>query len=187
MKPLITIGITAGILAGLWTQFSTPFGLITWVGFLSWACFFAAGGKRDGLLKTIPANLTGVLWGAAIIWGAANLPSRSTRHLRRHRSLRDVRPGPLERPGLHPRSVRRMRRLLRDHLRRRRNLPCPDRRRRLGWLSEYTAGLLATTGKKDQRPALSRTPNPSANNSKGRSTGQPLPGATGRSPAVGGT
>ena len=34
MKPLVTIGITAGILAGLWTQFSTPFGLITWVGFL---------------------------------------------------------------------------------------------------------------------------------------------------------
>jgi hypothetical protein len=74
MKPLVTTGITAGILAGLWTQFSAPLGLITWVGFLSWACFFAAGGKRAGLLKTIPANLSGVLWGAAIVWGAANLP-----------------------------------------------------------------------------------------------------------------
>ncbi|WP_314194547.1 DUF1097 domain-containing protein [uncultured Arthrobacter sp.] len=74
MKPLVTIGITAGILAGLWTQYSTLLGLITWVGFLSWACFFAAGGKKGGLLKAIPANLSGVLWGAAIVWGAANLP-----------------------------------------------------------------------------------------------------------------
>lgn len=74
MKALVTIGITAGILAGIWTQFSTPLGLITWVGFLSWACFFAAGGKRAGLLKSIPANLSGVLWGAAIVWGAATLP-----------------------------------------------------------------------------------------------------------------
>jgi len=36
--------------------------------------FFAAGGKRTGLLKTIPANLTGVLWGAAMVWGASTLP-----------------------------------------------------------------------------------------------------------------
>ncbi|KAA0977192.1 DUF1097 domain-containing protein [Paeniglutamicibacter gangotriensis] len=74
MNPLVAIGITAGVLAGLWTQFSTPFGLIPWVGFLSWACFFAAGGKRAGLLKTIPANLSGVLWGSAIVWGSATLP-----------------------------------------------------------------------------------------------------------------
>src|SRR6478672_5971694 len=74
MKALVIIGITAGVLAGFWAEYSTPLGLITWVGFLSWACFFAAGGKRAGLLKTIPANLSGVLWGAIIVWGAANLP-----------------------------------------------------------------------------------------------------------------
>jgi len=74
MKALVIIGITAGVLAGFWAEYSTPLELITWVGFLSWACFFAAGGKRTGLLKTIPANLTGVLWGAAMVWGASTLP-----------------------------------------------------------------------------------------------------------------
>lgn len=74
MKALVIIGITAGVLAGFWAEFSTPLGLVTWVGFLSWACFFAAGGKRTGLLKTIPANLTGVLWGAVMVWGASTLP-----------------------------------------------------------------------------------------------------------------
>ncbi|WP_066288153.1 DUF1097 domain-containing protein [Arthrobacter sp. B6] len=76
MKALVTIGISVGILAGLWTQFSTPFGLITWVGFVGWACYFAAGGKRDGLLKAIPATLSGALWGSVIVWtaGAVALP-----------------------------------------------------------------------------------------------------------------
>lgn len=77
MKALVTIGITVGILAGLWTQLSTPFGLITWVGFVGWACYFAAGGKREGLIKAIPASLSGALWGSAIVWtaGAVTLPA----------------------------------------------------------------------------------------------------------------
>ncbi|MFF1255097.1 DUF1097 domain-containing protein [Pseudarthrobacter sp. NPDC058329] len=77
MKALVTIGITVGILAGLWTQFSTPFGLITWVGFVGWACYFAAGGKREGLLKAVPATLSGALWGSLIVWtvGAVTLPA----------------------------------------------------------------------------------------------------------------
>jgi hypothetical protein len=129
MKPLVTIGLTAGILAGLWTQFSTPFGLITWVGFLSWACFFAAGGKRIGLLKNCPRQPHRCALGRSHRLGSSEHPHpRDPRHLRRHRSLRDVRPGTLERAGLHPGSVRRMCRILRYHLRRRRDLPGSDRR-----------------------------------------------------------
>lgn len=73
MDPLIAIGISVGILAGLWGQFSGDLGLITWVGFIAWACFYAAGGKRAGFLKTVPANLSGVLWGWLMVWFAGVL------------------------------------------------------------------------------------------------------------------
>jgi hypothetical protein len=77
MKALVNIGITVGILAGLWTQFSSSFGLITWVGFVGWACYFAAGGKREGLMKAVPASLSGALWGGAVVWtvGLATFPA----------------------------------------------------------------------------------------------------------------
>ena len=51
-----------GVLAGLWTQVSVELGLITWVAFVSWATFFAAGGGREGLTKGLAANLSGVAW-----------------------------------------------------------------------------------------------------------------------------
>jgi hypothetical protein len=153
MKPLVIIGITAGILAGLWTQFSTPLGLITWVGFLSWACFFAAGGKRAGLLKTIPANLSGVLWGAVILWGAANLPipgalgisvaiAAFAMCVQARWSVLGFIPGAFAGCaayfGTTFDAAGTCLALIAG--------AC------LGWLSEYTAGLL-TTGRKDQTPA----------------------------------
>ena len=33
-----------------------------WAGIVAWGCFFAAGGKTEGLMKTIAANLSGVFW-----------------------------------------------------------------------------------------------------------------------------
>lgn len=133
MKPLVIIGITAGILAGLWTQFSTPLGLITWVGFLSWASSPPAANAPDSS-RPSRQPLRSPL-GRPHPLGIGEPPHpRSARDLRRHRSLRHVCPGTLERPGLRPRSVRGVRRLLRHHLRRARHLPCPDRRR-LPWLA----------------------------------------------------
>ncbi len=73
MDPLIAIGISVGILAGLWGQFSGDLGLITWVGFVAWAVFYAAGGKRTGYLKAVPALLSGVVWAALIVWFAGVL------------------------------------------------------------------------------------------------------------------
>ena len=62
MKSLIGIGISVGVLAGLWTQASIELGLVTWVAFTAWATFFAAGGGKDGLVKGLAANLSGVGW-----------------------------------------------------------------------------------------------------------------------------
>jgi hypothetical protein len=41
--------------------------LITWTAFVSWACFYAAGGKVEGLKKTLAANMAGVFWGFMMI------------------------------------------------------------------------------------------------------------------------
>ncbi|SFM29285.1 DUF1097 domain-containing protein [Salibacterium qingdaonense] len=67
MKFSTTVGISVGILAGLWTIGSSLAGLITYAGFLSWASFYAAGGKAEGLKTTLILNFSGVIWGAIIV------------------------------------------------------------------------------------------------------------------------
>ena len=62
MKSFLGIGIAVGVLAGIWTQVSIELTLITWVAFVSWATFFAAGGGREGFTKGLAANLSGVAW-----------------------------------------------------------------------------------------------------------------------------
>jgi len=67
MSFFVAAGISIGVLAGMWAQFCGNFGLFSWVGFVSWACFYAAGGKVEGLKKTLLANLSGVFWAFIII------------------------------------------------------------------------------------------------------------------------
>lgn len=67
MDFLIAVGISVGILAGLWTAGSVSFGLITFAGFLSWASFYAAGGKKEGLKSTLITNFSGVVWAFLIV------------------------------------------------------------------------------------------------------------------------
>lgn len=73
MKLYTALGITIGILAGIWTQLSSVLHLYTWVAFIAWACFFAAGAGRTGFLKVLPSNLSGLVWGWLIVWGAGAL------------------------------------------------------------------------------------------------------------------
>lgn len=76
MKAYIGVGLAVGVLAGIWTQVSTDLGLITWVGFIAWACFFAAGGGAAGFKKGLAANLSGVVYGwlVGMVAGAVDLP-----------------------------------------------------------------------------------------------------------------
>ena len=67
MNLLIALGLSIGILAGAWVQVGSALGLPVWIGVISWACFYAVGGKKEGLLKTITSNLSGVLWGFVIV------------------------------------------------------------------------------------------------------------------------
>jgi hypothetical protein len=75
-KFLLAVAISVGVLAGLWQVFVelytrnvTSFALagIGVAGFLGWATFYAAGGKKEGFLKGVAANLTGILWGVVIV------------------------------------------------------------------------------------------------------------------------
>lgn len=69
MKSLLGIGISVGVLAGIWTYASVELALVTWVAFVAWACFFAAGGGTTGLAKGLAANVAGVFWGWMISQG----------------------------------------------------------------------------------------------------------------------
>ena len=69
IKALLGIGVSVGVLAGIWTYASVELTLITWIAFVAWACFFAAGGGTTGLAKGLAANLAGVFWGWVISQG----------------------------------------------------------------------------------------------------------------------
>jgi hypothetical protein len=63
MDALVALGLSIGILIAGWTFVALgPGALPVWAGIIAWGCFFAAGGKTQGLMKTIASNLSGVLW-----------------------------------------------------------------------------------------------------------------------------
>ena len=85
MKRLIALGISIGVLAGLWTVLAltvTSIGgwqapLVVWIGFAAWATFYAAGGRVPGLTKALGSNLSGLLWGFALLWAATRVSEGS--------------------------------------------------------------------------------------------------------------
>jgi hypothetical protein len=74
MDLLLALGISIGVLIAGWTYVALgPGALPVWAGIVAWGCFFAAGGKTTGLLKTIASNLSGVLWAWLALQVAAAL------------------------------------------------------------------------------------------------------------------
>src|SRR5207245_917421 len=53
----------------LWVKVGAMASLAVPAGIVAWACFFAAGGKTQGLQKTIASTLSGVVW----VWLAMTL------------------------------------------------------------------------------------------------------------------
>ena len=78
MKRLVSLGLSIGVLAGVFTWFAftvTSFGswaspLVVWVGFAAWACFYALGGGMNALRVSGLSLASGVFWGWAIaaVW-----------------------------------------------------------------------------------------------------------------------
>lgn len=81
MKRLIALGISIGVLAGLFTWVAvsvTNIGawqapMVVWVGFAAWAVFYAAGGRTAGLVKTLGSTVSGAIWGWLIVWAAGHV------------------------------------------------------------------------------------------------------------------
>ena len=72
MDALVALALSIGILIAGWTYVALgPGALPVWAGIVAWGCFFAAGGKTEGLVKTVASNLSGVLW-AFLALTAAN-------------------------------------------------------------------------------------------------------------------
>ena len=63
MDALVALALSIGILIAGWTYVALgPGALPVWAGIVAWGCFFAAGGKTEGLTKTVASNLSGVFW-----------------------------------------------------------------------------------------------------------------------------
>jgi hypothetical protein len=63
MDALVALALSIGVLIAGWTYVALgPGALPVWAGIVAWGCFFAAGGKTEGLMKTIASNLSGVFW-----------------------------------------------------------------------------------------------------------------------------
>jgi len=62
MDMLTALALSIGVLIALWVKVGTMASLLVPAGIVAWACFFAAGGKIQGLQKTIAATLSGVVW-----------------------------------------------------------------------------------------------------------------------------
>jgi len=75
MKILTALGISIGILAGilivldyLLSLTGVPaIGIAAWGGFVAWACYYAAGGKKEGLFKVMAANTAGAIVAVLIV------------------------------------------------------------------------------------------------------------------------
>jgi hypothetical protein len=63
MDALVALALSIGVLIAGWTYLALGVAALpVWAGIVAWGCFFAAGGKTEGLLKTIATNLSGVFW-----------------------------------------------------------------------------------------------------------------------------
>lgn len=67
MKQTLGIGISAGFLAALLTEIGGALGVVTWVGFVAMLSYYASGCGKNGFIKSMATNLSGVFWGWMII------------------------------------------------------------------------------------------------------------------------
>lgn len=74
MSYLLAVGITVGILAGVWCYVAVPLGLLAFAGFLGWASYFAAGSGLSGVRIAALSNLSGVVWGLITVYAGTMLP-----------------------------------------------------------------------------------------------------------------
>lgn len=75
MDMLIALGVSIGVLIAIWTYIAglPAVALPVWAGIVAWGTFYAAGGKTEGLIKTVASNLSGVFWAFVALFVATRL------------------------------------------------------------------------------------------------------------------
>ncbi|HLQ22646.1 MAG TPA: DUF1097 domain-containing protein [Gemmatimonadales bacterium] len=69
MDMLMALAVSIGVLIAAWVKIGPMANLAVPAGIIAWACFYAAGGKMQGLQKAVASNLSGVVW----VWIAMTL------------------------------------------------------------------------------------------------------------------
>jgi hypothetical protein len=76
MNALNAISVSVGLLVGLWCYATLGYlepKVMTWITFLTWASFFAAGGGSGGLAKAIAGGFAGALVSAGVVLASGQL------------------------------------------------------------------------------------------------------------------
>lgn len=71
MNPLNAASLSIGVLVGVWCFATLGYlepKVMTWITFLTWASFYAAGGGKAGMTKAIASALAGAVISAAVVW-----------------------------------------------------------------------------------------------------------------------
>ncbi len=71
----VVIGLLGGAATYLYVSDFLGLGLQIWAAFIAWASFYHCGGKIQGFVASILANLWGVVWGALTLIAFSNLDS----------------------------------------------------------------------------------------------------------------
>lgn len=70
----ISIGLLGGIATYLFLSDPLMLGLQIWAAFIGWASFYHCGGKGEGFVSSVLANVWGVVWGALTLLAFSQLP-----------------------------------------------------------------------------------------------------------------
>lgn len=65
MDMVTALAIVVGVLVAVWVRVGPIVGVYWFIGAIGMACFYAAGGKMNGLKKAIPAGVAGMTLAAA--------------------------------------------------------------------------------------------------------------------------
>jgi Protein of unknown function (DUF1097) len=65
MDMVLALALVLGVMVAAWVKVSPLLGVYWFIGAIGLACFYAAGGRMNGLKKAIPAGLAGMAFAAA--------------------------------------------------------------------------------------------------------------------------
>jgi Protein of unknown function (DUF1097) len=69
----VSIGLLGGVATYLYLSDFLGLGLLIWAAFIAWASFYHCGGKVQGFISSILANLWGVVWAVLTLLAIARL------------------------------------------------------------------------------------------------------------------